>query len=587
MTALRAQAKLHTAVLASHKPWVYGERSHPGGNVKTFNKASACLPIALSILVVAAATAHASPGPAPETPQQPDRQPHRSLRRAPGPAAVIPPGGGTIGLPGYATVLFAPGTFPWPQLAKVEKTSSSATAQAFADSAEIFQPGSTPGYEIRINTGLSKPQVSVEVTVVVPADFAIPAGSRVEAFAQFWEQDELDALDSFELIPSTFDEPTRAVTLTLPPAAFTSQRRGDGTFEAIVMLAATPGAVPPQVLSFSLATAAATILPPLETTQVRSPFNPTRQVTVGGVVYTGHWGTDFIAANGTPIFATGDGEVLRAYNSGDKSFGESVLFRMKDNGVVRYAHLQSYDVENGDKILAGQEIGLTDNTGLSTGAHLHFELAPDGKFASNKSKVDPAPLIHDRPLTWHLTAHAVYDAHSTVPEIVNYFRLQLMAEADLLMESDGPSGMRLTLVSGVLFVQSATAGYNDCTVSYVLPRSYPLKMHEGVVIPAEGDTGGGAGFQREFTHPPPRMYTCYGAFYTNERPEGFEYCPGRPPSPVNLDLANLPWWYIVGPRPFRLDPEFDVTEGTVTVDNSTPGISHMTVTYDWTLTKTY
>jgi hypothetical protein len=110
-------------------------------------------------------------------------------------------------------------------------------------------------------------------------------------------------------------------------------------------------------------------------------------------------------------------------------------------------------------------------------------------------------------------------------------------------------------------------------------------MHEGVVIPAEGDTLGGAGFQREFTHPPPRMYTCYGGFYTNERPEGTENCPGHT-APVNLDLSNLPWWYIVGPRPFRLDPEFDVTEGTVTVDNSNPYFDH-TVTFDWTLTKTY
>jgi murein DD-endopeptidase MepM/ murein hydrolase activator NlpD len=117
-----------------------------------------------------------------------------------------------------------------------------------------------------------------------------------------------------------------------------------------------------------------------------------------------------------------------AYDSGDKSFGLSVLLQMKGAGVVRYAHLQTYMVGTGDKVLAGQEIGLTDNTGLSTGAHLHFELAPDGKFASNKSKVDPAPLIQDRPLTWHLTANAVYERQSLMPGIVNESRLQLKAE---------------------------------------------------------------------------------------------------------------------------------------------------------------
>ncbi len=562
-----------------------------GENVNNFDRASACLPIALSILVLAAAITQASPGAIPATPPSSDRQPHRSLRRAPGPSAVIPPGGGTIGLAGYATVVFAPGTFTWPQLATVEKTSSSATAQAFADSAEIFQPGSTPGYEIRINTGLSKPQVPVQVTVVVPADFAIPAGSRVEAFAQFWQQDELDALDSFELIPSTFDEPTRAVTLTLPPAAFTSQRRGDGTFEAIITLAATPGAQPLQALSVSLATAAATILPPLETVTVRSPFNPLRQVTVGGVVYTGHWGTDFIAADGTPIFATGDGTVLRAYNSGDKSFGNSVLLRMQGAGVARYAHLQTYFVETGDKVLAGQEIGLTDNTGLSTGAHLHFELAPDGGFASNKSKVDPAPMIHDRPLTWHLTANAVYENHSLIPGVLNENRLQLRAEANLLMESDGANGMSLTAVSGTFFVQSFTGQYdkgsnNICTFAFT-PVSYPLTMNDGGPLPGEGETMGGVGFARDHTVTPSTRYTYTAAFYTDERPEYTENCPSESPHTQPMALSIYPWIQTAGPGPFRLDPEAVTTTGAVTVDSSIPGYLSAITTYDWTLTKTY
>jgi murein DD-endopeptidase MepM/ murein hydrolase activator NlpD len=558
--------------------------------MKIRRAASTSVPVVLSILMLAAATSGASADPGPDT-QVSTRQPHRELRRAPGPSAIIPTGGGSIALAGFASVVFAPATFSFPQLARVEKTSSSATAQAFADSAGIFQPGSTPGYEIRITTGPSKPQAPVEVSLVVPSDFVVPEGSRVEAFAQFWEQDELDALDSFELISSTFDESARTVTLTLPPSAFTAQRRGDGTFEAIVTLAATPGAGPSQALSVALAAAGATILPPLETTQVRSPFNPARQVTVGGKVYTGHWGTDFIAADGTPIFATGDGKVLRAYNSGDKSFGNSVLLRMKNAGVVRYAHLQTYFVDTGDAVLAGQEIGLTDNTGLSTGAHLHFELAPDGNFASNKSKVDPAPLLEDRPLTWHLTANAVYESRSLIPGIINENRLQLRVEADLLMVSDGSTGMSLTLQDGTLFAQSYTGQYDKgsntiCTFS-LAPQSYPMKMNDGVSLPAEGDTTGGMELQRDHSQVPSTRYTYSAAFTTDQRPEYTESCPSESPVTHPIYLSAAPWMQTTGPGPFRLDPLADTTTGGAIVDSSIPGYVQVTTTYDWTLQKTY
>jgi murein DD-endopeptidase MepM/ murein hydrolase activator NlpD len=560
-----------------------------------------CPLVVVSLLALAAFTGTAWAEPAAQMPawnagdssvaagvlaQVVDRHPHRSLRRTSAASKLIPPGGGTITWPGVVSVGFPPGTFPVAQQASIEKTSSPGTAEAFVDTAAIFQPGATLGYEIRIITGPDAPQTALQVTLALPPDFAVGADSRVEVLAQFWEQDELETYDNFELVPSSYDPLSQTVTVTLPAGAFTSLRRTDGLFEAILTLAATPGAATSPGL-LSLAAETSTILPPVAQPQVRSAFDPNRKVTVDGVVYTGHWGTDFIATDGTPIHATGDGTVLRAYFSGDKSFGNSVLLKMARAGVARYAHLQAFTVQDGDKVLAGQEIGLTDNTGLSTGPHLHFELAPDGRYGSNKAKVDPAPLIEDRQLTWHLSAHTVYEQHSLIPGQLADYRLQMAAEVDFLAESDGFYAMKMSVLNGTLLVQSYTGGWGPadqpCTYSFV-PQSYPVKVLDSYSIPALGDTVGSLSLNRDFSQTPSSWYNIYGGFYTFVLPEYTETCPGQSPKTQPIALATFPWSGF--PAVSLLDPEQRAATGLTTVDGSNSVATH-TSTYDWTLTKTY
>lgn len=89
-------------------------------------------------------------------------------------------------------------------------------------------------------------------------------------------------------------------------------------------------------------------------------------------IYREHKGLDFAAPLGTPVFATGDGHVLRAYRS--ISYG-NVVFINHDYGYqTRYAHMSSYIVEDGQEIKRGQVIGYVGDTGLSRAPHLHYEV---------------------------------------------------------------------------------------------------------------------------------------------------------------------------------------------------------------------
>lgn len=88
-----------------------------------------------------------------------------------------------------------------------------------------------------------------------------------------------------------------------------------------------------------------------------------------------HYGIDFRAAVGTKIMAMGTGTVL---GTGDTdiackgaSFGKWVFIKY-DNGLSStYGHLSVISAKNGDRVEAGDVVGLSGNTGSSTGPHLH------------------------------------------------------------------------------------------------------------------------------------------------------------------------------------------------------------------------
>lgn len=101
-----------------------------------------------------------------------------------------------------------------------------------------------------------------------------------------------------------------------------------------------------------------------------------------------HHGADFAAPQGTPVYATRSGVVLSADNTSlSADFGFAVLIEHGDSFQSLSAHLSKVDVQMGQWVMIGQQIGRVGRTGRATGAHLHFELW------RNNMPVDPLQVL--------------------------------------------------------------------------------------------------------------------------------------------------------------------------------------------------
>lgn len=91
-----------------------------------------------------------------------------------------------------------------------------------------------------------------------------------------------------------------------------------------------------------------------------------------------HFGMDFSAEIGTPIYATGNGEVIRA-DSKSSGFGNHIRIDHGYGYITIYAHLNDYNVSVGQKVKRGDLIGFVGNSGRSRGPHLHYEVHLNGE----------------------------------------------------------------------------------------------------------------------------------------------------------------------------------------------------------------
>jgi murein DD-endopeptidase MepM/ murein hydrolase activator NlpD len=99
-----------------------------------------------------------------------------------------------------------------------------------------------------------------------------------------------------------------------------------------------------------------------------------------------HNGIDIGVDTGTPVRAAMDGVVSETgYNS---SFGNYIVLSHHAGWQSLYGHLQSVSVKAGQRLVPGQRIGYSGNTGYSTGPHLHFSVFKNGR------TVNPYNVLH-------------------------------------------------------------------------------------------------------------------------------------------------------------------------------------------------
>ena len=95
-----------------------------------------------------------------------------------------------------------------------------------------------------------------------------------------------------------------------------------------------------------------------------------------------HYGMDFTAPRGTPIYATGDGVVKRADNNA-AGYGKHVRIDHGYGYISLYAHMYKYNVRKNQKVKRGDIIGFVGSTGRSQAPHLHYEVFKD------KERINP------------------------------------------------------------------------------------------------------------------------------------------------------------------------------------------------------
>ena len=91
-----------------------------------------------------------------------------------------------------------------------------------------------------------------------------------------------------------------------------------------------------------------------------------------------HWGMDFTAPRGTPIYASGDGVISRADNA-SSGYGNHIRIDHGFGYQSLYAHLYKYNVRKGQKVKRGDLIGFVGSTGRSEAPHLHYEVFKDNE----------------------------------------------------------------------------------------------------------------------------------------------------------------------------------------------------------------
>ncbi len=129
---------------------------------------------------------------------------------------------------------------------------------------------------------------------------------------------------------------------------------------------------------------------------MRSPFGVRNHPILGYSKM--HTGVDWATASGTPIYAAGNGTVEKAGWEG--GYGKYVRIVHANGYETAYGHMTAFarGIDVGTRVRQGQVIGFVGSTGLSTGAHVHYEILVNGRFVDPMRIKLPRGRVLDGPV---------------------------------------------------------------------------------------------------------------------------------------------------------------------------------------------
>lgn len=199
---------------------------------------------------------------------------------------------------------------------------------------------------------------------------------------------------------------------------------------------------------------------PTDSTNVTSKFGLRDAPTSGAS--TNHRGIDIGVSEGTSVYACEAGKVTTASYS--ESAGNWVVIDHGNGYVSKYMHNSQLKVSVGDKVEKGQLIALSGNTGVSTGAHLHFQLEYEG------SAVDPLAFKYDNGMG-DGTEGVGNDTNNSSETTTKYYaKVATWTEKTNTVESNDPdvSGSSQTYYN----MTTTNVNYRDMVKGYTMPFDY-------------------------------------------------------------------------------------------------------------------
>ena len=127
---------------------------------------------------------------------------------------------------------------------------------------------------------------------------------------------------------------------------------------------------------------------PLDFARISSPFSLRRVHPIHKSIRA-HRGIDYVAPTGTPVYAAGDGRVVRAgYTAAN---GNYIVLSHGQKYQTKYLHLSRLHTSTGHSVEKGQIIGKVGATGYATGAHLHYEFLVNGVHRNPRTILSKLP----------------------------------------------------------------------------------------------------------------------------------------------------------------------------------------------------
>ena len=203
--------------------------------------------------------------------------------------------------------------------------------------------------------------------------------------------------------------------------------------------------------------------------KITSTWGQIRHLVIDGknVTTKPHGGMDIGIPEGTSVKAVKDGEVVHTGYNPD-GFGHNVIIQHEDGYQTVYAHLSSKSMQKGDKVTAGQLVGLSGNTGFSSGPHLHFQVQKQ----INGKTFDPAAyLTGSKDLTASGTASGVHSGTAEESVVSNALFSSSSGSLFSGVKPKGGAGGSESSDPTILPTTGGGRGGNNVTVHINVPAS--------------------------------------------------------------------------------------------------------------------